>query len=53
LGADRAAIEAAIFISSHGVNMKHTVVFSLAALLLLGVLVPRLYSQASGARVTF
>ena len=31
--------------------MKHTVVFSLSALILLGAAVPRLYSQASGARV--
>ena len=31
--------------------MKHTVVFSLSALILLGAVVPRLYSQASGARV--
>ena len=31
--------------------MKNTVVFSLSTLLLLGVLVPRIYSQASGARV--
>lgn len=31
--------------------MKHTVAFSLSTLLFLGVLVPRLYSQAGGARV--